>query len=202
MFKKVLQVMIGYWILTLGISLIIVSDVGAGAWDTVYVGLEKQFGLTIGLWSFLTTTSLIFINALLAWEKPKLSSFIGSVLAGLGIDFWMELIFQSTVLYSITIKVIIFILGVMFLSLGIAVYIRAKFFSGAIDGLMLATSKRLKISIKYARLINEIMALILGFVLGGPVGLGTLIVAIGLGYGIEYNTRLLDYLKSKGLQIT
>lgn len=195
------QIIAGYLILTLGISLIILSRLGAGAWDTVYVGLFNKFGLTIGTWSFLVTASLVFFNALLTWEKPQFKSFIGTILASLGIDFWMELVFRNTVITQVPLQILAFTIGIILLGLGVAIYIRPKLFSGPIDGLMLATSKRLNISIKNARILNEFLALAIGFLLGGPVGLGTLLVAIFLGYTIQYGTLLLNRLKDKGLKI-
>ncbi|GLB58952.1 YczE/YyaS/YitT family protein [Cytobacillus sp. NCCP-133] len=203
MIKRItfIQIISGYLILTLGISLIILSGLGAGAWDTVYVGLFNKFGLTIGTWSFLVTTSLIFFNALLTWEKPQLKSFIGTILASLGIDFWMELIFDGIVINYFSIQILAFFIGIILLGLGVAIYIRPKLFSGPIDGLMIATAKRLNISIKNARILNEFLALTMGFALGGPVGLGTLFVAIFLGYTIQYGTLLLNLLKDKGLKI-
>jgi uncharacterized membrane protein YczE len=196
-----IQIIVGYLILTLGVSLIILSGLGAGAWDTVYVGLFKKFGLTIGTWSFLVTASLVFLNALLTWEKPQFKSFIGTVLASLGIDFWMELVFNSTVITHFPIQILSFFSGVILLGFGVAIYIRPKLFSGPIDGLMIATAKRLNISIKNARILNEFLALAIGFLLSGPVGLGTLFVAIFLGYTIQYGTVFLNRLKDKGMKI-
>lgn len=196
-----IQVIAGYFILTLGVSLIILSNLGAGAWDTVYVGLFNKFGLTIGTWSFLVTASLIFFNALLTWEKPQFKSFIGTILASVGIDFWMELVFSGITVTSFCLQILAFITGVSFLGFGVSIYIRPQLFSGPIDGLMIATAKRLNISIKTARIINELLALAIGLILGGPVGLGTLFVAVFLGYAIQYGTVLLNHLKNKGLKI-
>ncbi|MBT2688294.1 hypothetical protein J7I93_08885 [Bacillus sp. ISL-47] len=197
----IIQIIAGYLILTLGVSLIILSGLGAGAWDTVYVGLFKKFGLTIGTWSFLVTTSLIFFNALLSWEKPQFKSFIGTLLASLGIDLWLELVFNSTDITLFPVQILSFFSGVLLLGFGVSIYIRPKLFSGPIDGLMIATAKRLNISIKNARILNESLALAFGFLLGGPVGLGTLFVAIFLGYTIQYGTVFLNLLKDKGLKI-
>ncbi|KAF0816595.1 MULTISPECIES: YczE/YyaS/YitT family protein [unclassified Cytobacillus] len=196
-----IQIIAGYLILTLGVSLIILSNLGAGAWDTVYVGLFNQFGLTIGTWSFLVTASLIFFNALLTWEKPQFKSFIGTILASLGIDFWMEIVFSGFTVTQFPYQVFAFFTGIILLGFGVSIYIRPQLFSGPIDGLMIATAKRLNISIKSARIINEFLALALGLLLGGPVGLGTLIVAIFLGYAIQYGTAFLNHLKDKGLKI-
>lgn len=196
-----IQIITGYLILTLGVSLIILSNLGAGAWDTVYVGLFNQFGLTIGTWSFLVTASLIFFNALLTWEKPQFKSFIGTILASLGIDFWMEIVFNSFTVTQFPYQIFAFFTGIILLGFGVSIYIRPQLFSGPIDGLMIATAKRLNISIKSARIINEFLALGLGLLLGGPVGLGTLIVAIFLGYAIQYGTAFLNHLKDKGLKI-
>ncbi|MCM3707078.1 MULTISPECIES: YczE/YyaS/YitT family protein [Cytobacillus] len=196
-----IQIFAGYLILTLGISLIILSDLGAGAWDTVYVGLFNQFGLTIGTWSFLVTASLIFFNALLTWEKPQFKSFIGTILASMGIDFWMEIVFSDFTVTQFPYQIFAFFTGIILLGFGVSIYIRPQLFSGPIDGLMIATAKRLNISIKSARIINEFLALAFGLLLGGPVGLGTLIVAIFLGYAIQYGTAFLNHLKDKGLKI-
>lgn len=198
---KFIQIIAGYLILTLGVSLIILSNLGAGAWDTVYVGLFKKYGLTIGIWSFLVTASLIFFNAILSWEKPQFKSFIGTILASLGIDFWMELVFSGFTVTHYPFQILAFFTGIILLGFGVSIYIRPQLFSGPIDGLMIATAKRLNISMKTARIINEFLALAIGLLLGGPVGMGTLLVAIFLGYAIQYGTVLLNHLKDKGLKI-
>lgn len=194
---KVIQLITGYWILALGVSLLILSDLGAGAWDTVFVGFNNQIDLSIGTWSFIIKFILILINAILLKAKPDWKSIIGILLSSIAIDFWMEIVFKDMIITGMISQVILFLLGIILLAFGIATYIRTDMLNGPIDGLMIATSKRFNISLKAARIINECTAALIGFLLGGPVGFGTLIIAFILGYSIQWSMKLLDIIKDK-----
>lgn len=195
--KKIPQLIIGHWIYTLGISFIILSNLGAGSWDTIMIGLTEKIGWTIGTWSLTLQFGIIFIAAVIGREKVQWKSIYGIILGSIAIDFWMELVFQEVIITGLTNRVMLFVAGICLLGFGIATYIRTNLFSGPIDSLMLAVSKRFKLSIRMARIAIEFFAAITGFLLGGPVGIGTVIVAILLGYCIQFSMEGLEKIKGR-----
>jgi uncharacterized membrane protein YczE len=197
--ERLTQLVVGHIILTFGISLLVISNVGVGSWDTVYLGLKEHIGGTYGTWSFLIQLALVLVNSLILWKAPEWMSLIGIALASVLIDFWLGIVFQGVIINTFILQVGLFGAGVVLLALGIAMYIRTDVFNSPFDGLMIATSKRLKISLQSARTINEFSAVTLGFFLGGPIGVGTIVLSLFLGYGIQKSMKWLDRLKAKGL---
>ena len=195
--KKIPQLIIGHWIYTFGISLIILSNLGAGSWDTIMIALSEKVGWTIGTWSLIIQFCLIFVAAFIVKEKVQWKSIYGIILGSIAIDFWMVLVFSEVTVTSMLLRIGLFVLGIVILGFGIAIYIRTNVFTGPIDSLMLAVSKRFKLSVRMARLSIEVFAAITGFLLGGPVGLGTVIVAFVLGYSIQFSMEGLEKVKKK-----
>ena len=197
--ERLLQLVVGHIILTFGISLLVISNVGVGSWDSVFLGLKEHIGGTYGTWSFVIQLVLVLVNSLILWKAPEWKSLIGIGLSSVMIDFWLGFVFNGVVVEPFVVQVAVFGAGIFLLALGIATYIRTAVFNSPFDGLMIATSKRLKVSLQTARTINEFTAVAIGFVLGGPIGVGTIILSFGLGYGIQKNMKWLDKLKAKGI---
>lgn len=172
---------IGLIILSLGVSLIIKANLGAGAWDALNVGLSETVAFTVGTWVIIIGIILIFTNAFLLQMKPDFYALITIVIVGGLIDFWLILIFSGWTLASLTLQVIVFISGLLILSFGIAVYLQAKFAPVPIDNLMIAIQKRTGFSLMVSKTIGELTAMVLAFIFGGPVGLGTIVVTFSIG---------------------
>lgn len=192
MLRKVTQVFLGHAIFTLGIALIVIANLGVGAWDTVYLGLQSHLGGTYGTYSFIIQTIIIFVNALILWEKPNLRALILVVLTAVLIDFWLEIILSGVAVTVLPVQIGLFVLGSVLLAFGIAFYIQTNLISSPFDGLMIATSKRLKLSLGTSRLLNDITAMAVGvLLLGGPFGITTFILLF-LGYLIQFFYKLLE----------
>lgn len=193
MLRKIIQLILGHLIFTLGIALIVKADLGVGAWDTVYLGLQAYLGGTYGTYSFVIQSLLIFINALILWERPDIRSIVSVIMAATMIDFWLEIVFSDLTITAMELQIPLFVLGSILLSFGIAFYIQTKMFNSPFDGLMIATSRKLKMSLGNARLLNEFAAIGLGAgLLGGPFGVTTFILSFFLGYLIQFFYKLLE----------
>ena len=116
MSRKVIQLILGHVIFTLGIALIVKADLGVGAWDTVYLGLQSHLGGTYGTYSLVIQTILIFVNALILWERPDIRSIISILMSSLLIDFWLEIVFSQLTIQELSIQIPLFVLGSLLLS--------------------------------------------------------------------------------------
>ncbi|MGA9288271.1 MAG: membrane protein, partial [Anaerobacillus sp.] len=125
--KRFMFYVIGLLVLTAGITLTIKSDIGAGAWDALNVGLSETIGLTVGSWVIIVGIVLIIINALLMKAWPDFFALITIFVTGLLIDFWLIAIFDNLIIGGIFIAYIVFIVGMVLIGLGIAIYMQAKF---------------------------------------------------------------------------
>lgn len=197
--KRIAVYLIGLALNALGIAFTIHSDVGAGSWDTVAIGAQHYVGLTIGICSVIIQVLVVFTTKLIDRKRLQYGAIIAISIRSMFLDAWTYLVFdhlkspsswESQWLY--------FLLGIFSVGIGIGIYIEAHFPKSPIDGLMMAFHHRFKWSINISRVVAEGIGVLLGFALGGPVGLGTLIVAVGLGKIIQYvNGKMKKVLNNK-----
>jgi len=177
--------LVGLTFLSLGISLIILADLGAGAWDAMYVGLNEHFGLSIGTWIFIIGILLIFVNALLLKERIDVSAVIPVVTIGFLIDFWLLFVFADFQFPVLAIQVTMLVGGVTVIAVGIACYLQSKIARNPMDTLMIAIQTITGKSMAVSKTMMELGVLIIAFLLGGPIGLGTIFVTLLIGPMIQ-----------------
>ncbi|MFV8828275.1 YczE/YyaS/YitT family protein [Alkalihalobacterium sp. APHAB7] len=179
--RRGLCYLVGLFILAVGITFTIISNLGAGAWDALSVGLSVRFGLTVGTWVILIGVILIIVNALISWSRPEIHSLLTVVILGYFIDFWLLIVFQDIRLNELPIQSAVLLLGVTLMGLGISTYLQADFAIIPIDRLMLNLKQLLRLPLMGAKTSAEIIALVAALVVGGPIGVGTIIVTLSIG---------------------
>ncbi len=191
-FTRCLFFLTGILLLSLGITLTIKGQVfGVGSWDVLHIGLAKTLGLTIGTWSILIGLAIIAFDMVVTKKFPLPGTFIDMFLAGIFIDifnywipeidgFWMQLLS--------------YISGLVLLGWGCGMYMVANLGIGPRDSLMLLMVHKLGWSVTRSRTTMEVTVAILGFLLGGPIGIGTALMAFGLGpivqFALTFNEKL------------
>ena len=115
-------------------------------------------------------------------------------------DFLIDNIkrFKENFIISTKIWIIMMIIGVVLAALATVLYLKPALGSGPRDGLMLAINKRSSKSVGTVRTIIELSVLFIGWILGGSVGIGTIISGVGLGYAIEIGFKI-SHMDSKTL---
>ncbi|MED4460968.1 YczE/YyaS/YitT family protein [Metabacillus fastidiosus] len=189
--------LVGIFIMGLGVALTIKADLGVGAWDALNVGLENTFGLTIGKWVIIVGVVLLFVNAIIVKGRPKFLAAITFVLIGFSIDFWMLQVFDELIPDSLATKFVILSFGIFMLAMGVAMYLQAEFPVNPIDNLMLSLHERFHFSLMKSRLIGELSALLIAFLLHGPIGIGTIIIALTVGPLIQLCNASFETLFTK-----
>lgn len=186
---------VGLMTMSLGITMTIKGNLlGTSPWDVFHIGLFKQFGLTIGSWSILTGLIIVVSTSIYLKRMPKLATILNMLLIGSFIDVFNWLLPNTEVLGWI---IAYFTLGFFVLSIGCALYIAASLGEGPRDSIMMIIASK-GYSVKTGRMIMEVFAASVGWLLGGPVGIGTVILALGTGYVIQPS---LFYFKGKLEQI-
>ncbi|CAM3138408.1 YitT family protein [Filibacter tadaridae] len=174
----------GMLILSLGISMTIKGQrLGIGPWDVLHVGLYRNFGLTIGTWGIITGFIIVVLTAAILKEWPKIGTWLNMILIGVFIDLFNWLLPEFTTLWG---QSIIFALGVIVMGYGIGVYVSPNIGAGPRDSLMLLFVEKLGISVKKIRTAIEVIVAVFGWLLGGPVGIGTVLVALLIGQFVHY----------------
>lgn len=171
---------LGLLIMSFGIVSLIVADLGAMPWDVFHVGLYYQFGLTIGTWNIITGAVVLSLASLIMKEFPQMGAFLNMVLCGLFVDMFYYLPFMVTPETFIG-KMFMFISGIIIYGYGMGLYISAQMGAGPRDSLMIAISDKMKWKIRNVRAVMEILVLIIGFILGGPIYWGTIFFSLMVG---------------------
>ncbi|WP_339252071.1 YitT family protein [Sporosarcina sp. FSL W8-0480] len=176
---------VGMMILSLGITMTIKGQrLGVGPWDVLHIGLYRNLGLSIGSWGIILSIIIVVTTAAVLKEWPKLGTWLNLLLIGIFIDLFNWLIPDIS---SMTGQVIIFTLGIVVMAYGVGIYVAPNLGAGPRDSLMLIFSEKLGISIKKVRTSIEVIVAIAGWLLGGPVGIGTVIIALLIGQIVHYS---------------
>lgn len=173
----------GMIILSLGITLTIKGRLlGLAPWDVLHYGLWQTFGLTIGSWAIIVGAVIVIFTAVALKRLPKLGVYINMFTIGIFIDIFNFLLpdVDGWILHAL-----IFTAGLFVMAFGIAFYITPNLGAGPRDTLMLFFIEKFNLKLSSARNLMEIFALIAGFLLGGPVFIGTIIIVFLLGRLIE-----------------
>ncbi|WP_246476565.1 YczE/YyaS/YitT family protein [Salicibibacter cibi] len=189
----------GIMIMSAGIALMIRADLGAAPWDVFHIGLMMNLGLTVGSWSIIVGTAIIATSALLDRRLPQLGSVLNMVFVGVFIDLFLHVISTPD---HLGIQFFMLIMGVLIMGAGIGIYIAPKCGAGPRDMLMLSIANKTEIPIGRVRLFMEITILLCGWMLGGPVFIGTIIFSLTIGpvvgYTLPYCQRLFNAWLERG----
>lgn len=176
--------LVGLLVAALGITMTIKGyRLGIGPWDVFHVGLYQNFGLTIGSWSIISGLAIVVGTAIALKKFPKIGTWLNMILLGVFIDIFNWLIPDFETLGA---QSVIFILGIVVMGYGMGIYISPNIGAGPRDSLMLVFVEKFGISIKKVRTIIEVIVACLGWLLGGPVGVGTVIIALLIGQLVHY----------------
>lgn len=181
--KRYIFFFVGMVILAFGVTLTVKGhSLGLSPWDVLHYGLWETFGLTIGSWAIIIGALIVLITALAMRKMPALGVYINMLSIGVFIDIfnWILPDVHGWVLQSVS-----FFLGVLIMAFGVAFYITPNLGAGPRDSLMLVLVQKYNFKLSSARNIMEVGALFFGFLLGGPVFIGTLIIVLSLGKLIE-----------------
>jgi uncharacterized membrane protein YczE len=188
-FIRLLNVVFGLFLYALGIVTTIKANIGYAPWDVFHVGLSTQIGLSIGTVSIVTGLALVIIVALMG-EKMGLGTILNMILIGVFIDVIYDLIPMSG---NMVIGVIMLIAGLFIISTGSYFYIKSGFGAGPRDSLMVALARKTKLPAGVCRGVIELSVTLAGWFLGGMVGIGTIISAIGIGFCIQIVFKIFKF---------
>lgn len=179
--KRLLPLLIGFVIWGLAVALQVRADLGLAPWDVFHQGLGNHLGIGIG-WAGAVTS----IGVLLLWIPLRMKFGIGTILNALVIGPSAELFLKIVETPDNIVMRWVFMLGgIVLMGLGSALYLPARLGAGPRDGMMVGLNKKFAFSIRLSRTLVEVAALMIGFFLGGTVGLGTLVIAVCLGPTVQ-----------------
>ena len=179
---------IGLAIFGLGEGLLLVSTTGNSPWSVLAEGITKITGITIG-----TSTFLVSVGVLSFWiflkQKPGIGTIMNIIIIAGVIDLTL---FYFDPLTSIVSKYILAIVSVLLVGLGSGIYLVANLGPGPRDGLMTGLTRVTNLPIAFIRASIEISVVLIGWYLGGTVGIGTIIFAFGIGPAVAASLYLVN----------
>jgi uncharacterized membrane protein YczE len=173
--------MIGILLLSFGISCSVNSQLGAAPMPSLQVGLQQTIGLTVGSWEFIIGAILVTIMAIVRRSRPDILAFLSSFLTGLSIDMWLYVTEQVYIPEQLPGKILFLCFGLLFIGLGVSLYLQAKFSPAPPDGMILLLEGIWKMNRSTSRTLFSLAVVTLGFLFSGPVGIGTFIMVVSLG---------------------
>ena len=188
---KIARLMLGLFLYGLGIQLTINARLGLAPWDVFHQGLSKQFGLTMGGAIIISGAAImlfdIFLKEKIGWGTISNVYFIGAF-----IDM-IEIANLVPFPENIYLRFLMMLLGMATISMATYLYLGAQLGSGPRDGLMVAFTKLTNKPVGLVRSAIEITALFIGYLMGGKVGWGTLIMSLGLGFFTQTTFRIFKF---------
>ncbi len=179
----------GYFLLSLvlcavGVSFIFKGNIGADPLNVLIQGLFVKLGLSLGMW--ITSLWLFFlVVAVILGLRPTIATFIDLVFFGMIVDL-VVFINRFPEPSSIVMSLIYVVSGLVILSFAVGIYINSRLGAGPNMLFTLAIVKKTGISIRLSKTIGDITMLAIGYFLGGTVGVGTIILAISMGYLFQF----------------
>lgn len=174
---RLIQLYIGLLLYGLGAALQVRAGLGLDPWDAFHQGLAGHVGLAIG-------TVLILVGALvlLAWiplrQRPGLGTLSNVVLIGVSLNISLQLLPR---VHGLGWRIGLLVLGILLGGVATGMYIGANYGPGPRDGLMTGLARRTGRSIRLVRTCIEVTVLAAGWLLGGTVGVGTVMYALAIG---------------------
>lgn len=191
--QRVLILIFGLSIFGLGDSLLIQSHIGNAPWSVLAQGISFKTGINIGIATFFISAFVLTLWLPLG-ERPGFGTIANIVVIAAAIEFGVTFF---PVAANQFIGVIYAFLGVALVGIGSAFYITCGLGPGPRDGLMTSLHKRSGIRVGRIRLAIESMVFVGGWLLGGRIGLGTLIFTLFIGQAVAIALGVVSRITSR-----
>jgi uncharacterized membrane protein YczE len=187
-----LQLVSGLLAVGIGVALLIRADLGVASWDVLHVALADRSGVSVGTVSLVVGVGAVGLAAVLG-ERPRPGTLVPIALVAptldltlAAVDTPLTLVGRSGMLFA----------GMALLAVGVGAYIASDHGAGPADLVFLGLARH-GLSLGASRFVIDGTLVALGWALGGPVGIGTLVVTVGLAPMIALAMRAFDLTPSR-----
>ena len=180
--RRLAQLLVGLTLYGVSMAMMVRSTLGLDPWDVLHAGIAEHVPLSFG-----QVTIVVGALVLLLWvplrQWPGLGTVANVFVIGLAADAGLALIPAPQ---SLWVRVPLLVLGIVLNGVAGGLYIGSQLGPGPRDGLMTGFSRRTGLSIRLVRTTIEVVVLAAGWLLGGPVGLGTVLYAVTIGPLVQF----------------
>lgn len=175
--RRLVQLTLGLLLYGASMGMMIEATLGLDPWDVLHAGLAEQLG-----WSFGTVVIVVGFGVLLLWiplrQMPGLGTIANAIVIGVATDAALGMIVPPDAFFA---RLAMLLAGVVVNGFAGALYIGSQLGPGPRDGLMTGLVRRTGLSVRLVRTSLEVIVLSVGWLLGGAVGLGTVVYALAIG---------------------
>lgn len=189
---KSLKASLGLFLFSFGVHLTVKADIGLAPWDVFAMGLSNHLPFTFGQATIMISVIIVIIDILMR-EQIGLGTILDAIIVGIGLDIFEILDFvPSSPNYFVSI--IYIIAGLFIMAYSQYLYMSACISCGPRDTFLVGVGKRLKkLPIGAVSVIEAVVVLVIGAILGGPVGPGTVLTTVGTGIAMQIVFRILKF---------
>jgi uncharacterized membrane protein YczE len=175
--RRLFQLYAGLALYGASSALLVRSGLGLEPWNVLHQGLSERSGLSMGV-----VLTLVGAAVLLLWiplrQRPGLGTVSNVLVIGAAMDATLAVVPDA---HAMAVRVPLMAAGIVLNGAATGLYIAARFGPGPRDGLMTGLNRRTGVSVRLVRTAIEITVVVTGFLLGGTVGVGTLLYAVTIG---------------------
>jgi len=182
-----IRIQIGFFMFGLAITLMIRGNLGTSAWAVLEVALSPMLHLSIGTMTVVMGFTVLS-GALIMREKIGWGTLANILSIGPWEDFWLSII--PSVKGNLTLQTGMLLFAIFLMGLASAIYIGVDAGAGPRDSMMLAIKRTTGVSIRVARGIIEVTVVTIGWLLGGPAGIGTVVFALLIGPAVQWGFKI------------
>lgn len=201
--KKLILFFAGLWIIQTGVAVFIKASIGSDPFTVFTQGLATLLNITTGQANLVILVTFFTIILLTARKSINIGTVLAVVSAGFFIDLMSGVLdkvsFDS---YNVVIKCIILFLGCVIIAIGFSMLMSANIGVAPNDLIPLILQEKLKFQYRWIRITLDLSFLVIGFFLGGVVGIGTIIAALCQGPTIQYFMPKVDKILKPFLKET
>lgn len=189
--KRFLMLIVGIFLIGLGVCLYVQADVGAEPFTVLAQGVACSTGLQFG--RAMQSLNIVIILIILVADRHRigLGTLLSAILVGFFADTLMNWIPHAS---STLVAVLMLMAAVIVMGVGVGIFITADLGEGAVEGLMLLIHRSTGLEVRWARVLMDFGCVLVGALLGGSIGVGTLVGAFCTGPIIQETLRVLGYL--------
>jgi uncharacterized membrane protein YczE len=191
--KTFLVLVFGLWLFGTGEAFLINASLGQSPWTVLADGLAKTLNLTIGQTTFITS-----VIVLLLWiplkRKPGLGTLMNILVISVAIDVMIPILPSPENVVTQSLQVLV---GILLTGIASALYITCNVGPGPRDGLMTGLNEKTGVRVGRVRTGIEVVVLTIGWLLGGVVGVGTLLFAMLIGQSVAISFGLVERISPK-----
>lgn len=185
--RDFIVIQIGFALFGISIASTIRANLGTATWSVLEVALAQILHLTVGTVSivvgFIALAVALLLREQVGW---------GTLANILSIGPWLDLClrFMPPVENNLPLQIAMLVMGVLLQGIATAIYIGVNAGAGPRDSVMLAIHRTTGISIRLARGAIEVSVCLLGWILGGPIGIGTVVFALLVGPAVQWGFKI------------